>query len=109
MVRWSPDETLEAAIDPPTELLADVARLLDSCVLKFQACLDARRILLIDQLGELRYMGDLLWAHILERVPPPPEISEIWIGTHDWITDWEQDWIFEKQYRVSTLCEENSV
>ena len=109
VVRWYPDETLDVAIDPPTELLADVSRLFDSCVLKFQAYLDARRILLIDQLGELRYMGDLWWAHIFERVPPPPEISEIWIGTHDWITDWEQDWIFEKQYPVTTLCEESSV
>jgi hypothetical protein len=91
IIRWSPDPTLDMTSDPPHELLGHVSRLFDSCVLKFEGYLDARRILLVDQQGELRYMGDLWWARIFERLPPPFKISEIWLSTQDWITEWEQD------------------
>jgi len=101
VIRWPLDHTLNMTSDPPHELLGDVSRLFDSCVLKFQGYLDARRTLLVDQQGELRYMGDLWWARIFESLPPPFEISEIWLGTQDWITEWEQGWIFEKLYPVS--------
>jgi hypothetical protein len=95
--------------DPSHELLGDVLRLFDSGALKFQGYLEARRILLVDQQGELRYMGDLWWARIFERLPPPFEISEIWLGTQDWITEWEQGWIFEKLYPVSVPQKEGAV
>lgn len=103
VVRWYPDKTLDLTVDPPDELLVDHSRLFDACVLKFQAYFDTRRILVIDQHGELRYTGGLWWAQIFERLPPPAEISEIWTGIHDWITDWDRGWIFDRLYPASTL------
>jgi hypothetical protein len=49
VVQWHLKETLDQVSAPPTELLAEVSRLFETCVQKFQAYLHTRRILLIDQ------------------------------------------------------------
>jgi hypothetical protein len=107
VVEWSLDERLDLVSAPPSELLAEVSRLFESCVQKFQAYLHARRILLIDQYGDLRYLGDFWWKQVLEVLPVPSEIPEVWMATYDWITDWEEDWIFEKLYPMSPPQEED--
>jgi hypothetical protein len=56
VIGWFADPTLDMTSDPVHELLSDVSRLFDFCVLKFQGYLDARRVLLVDQQGELLYM-----------------------------------------------------
>jgi hypothetical protein len=109
VVRWYPEETLDLASAPPEELLADIARLFASCIQKFQAYLHARRILLIDQHGDLQYLGDFWWERVFKALPPPSGIPEIWMGTHDWITDCEQDWIFEQLFPMSAPQEEDAV
>ena len=101
VVRWYSDETRDQVSDPTVKLLADVSRLFDSCVRKFQNYLSARRILLVEQYGGLQYLGKLFWMHLFETLPPPLEISEIWRGGRDWITDLKEDWVFEKLYPTS--------
>lgn len=101
-IRWYPDDPLDLMIaEPPNELLSNISRLFASCVLKFQGYLDARRVLLIDQQGQLRYLGDIWWSHIFEALHPPFEVPEIWLAAYDWITEWKQDWIFEKLHPAS--------
>jgi hypothetical protein len=109
VVRWYPEETPDLASALPEELLEDISRLFTSCIQKFQTYLHARRILLIDPHGDLRYLGDFWWARVFKALPPPSGIPEIWMGTHDWITDREQDWIFEQLFPISTPHEENAV
>ena len=60
--------------------------------------MDARRILVIEQHGDMRYMGAWWWKRVLEVVMPPPEIQELWDGMFDWLDDYEQGWTFEKLY-----------
>lgn len=109
IVRWYPEETLDLASAPPEELLADISRLFASCIRKFQAYLHARRILLIDQNGDFEYLGEFWWAGVFKALPPPSGIPEIWMGTRDWITDWEQDWFFEKLLPIFSPQEGDAV
>jgi len=108
VVRWQLKETLDIVSAPPSELLTEVSRILESCVQKFQAYLHARRILLIDQYGDLRYLGDFWWKRVFEVLPVPSEIPEFWMATYDWVTDWDEDWIFEKLYPMSPPQEEDA-
>lgn len=91
----------------PKELIAEISRLFESCVQKFQPYLHARRILLIDQYGDLRSLGNLWWERVLKVLPVPSEIPECWMATYDWVTDWEEDWIFEKLNPKSSPQEED--
>lgn len=67
--------------------------------------LDARRILLIEQHGDMRYMGAWWWKRVLELVAPQPEIQELWDGMFDWLDDYQQGWTFEKLYPTSDLTD----
>ena len=60
--------------------------------------MDARRILVIEQHGDMRYMGAWCWKRVLEPVMLPTEIQELWDGMFDWLDDYEQGWTFEKLY-----------
>lgn len=56
---------------------------------------NARRVLLLDVHGPIRHAGDWWWARAFKTVPVPKEIAEVWLATFDWVTDFEQGWIFE--------------
>jgi hypothetical protein len=43
-------------------------------------------------------MGEFWWGQVFKKLSPPPDISEIWMGIYDWVSDFEQDWIYEKLY-----------
>ncbi len=72
---------------------------------KFEPYIDARRLLVIEQHGDMRYMGAWWWKRVLELVVPPPEIQELWDGMFDWLDDYEQGWTFEKLYPTSELTD----
>jgi hypothetical protein len=109
VVEWPCDETLDLVNALPSELLAYISRRFESCVQKFQAYLHARRILLIDPCGDLQNLGNSWWERVFKVLPVPPEIPECWMATYDWVTDWEQDWIFEKLFSMSPPQEEDGV
>jgi hypothetical protein len=97
-VLWN-GEIDDSFINPnqlPAETAARLDCIFDACVAKFQDWSHARRILVLDQLGALRYNGSDWWKIVFSRHKPPREIDEIWLGIFDWLDDWNQDWIFEK-------------
>ena len=98
MIRWYSEETLDLAQDPPQALLSEIERHFSSCVLKFREYRLYRRVLLLDPHGELRYLPDLWWHRVFQLKTPPEEISEVWAGIYDWVTERGQEWLFEKLY-----------
>jgi hypothetical protein len=80
----------------PEEIVVRLTRIFDACVAKFQNWSHARRILVLDQMGALRYNGSDWWQRVFSQHKPPQEINEIWLGIFDWLDDETQDWIFEK-------------
>jgi hypothetical protein len=66
--------------------------------------MEARRILVIEQHGDMRYMGAWWWKRV-ELVIPPPEIRELWDGMFDWLDDYEQGWTFKKLYPTTEITE----
>ena len=65
--------------------------------------MDARRILVIEQFGDIRYVGPWWWKDVLEIVAPPPALTEIWDAMFDWFDDYEQGWTFEKLYPTTEI------
>lgn len=98
VIRWYPEETLDLAQDPPRELLSELDRHFTSCELKFRDYLLDRRVLVFDPHGELRYLPGLWWHEAFGLKTPSKEISEVWTGIYDWVTDRHQDWVFERVY-----------
>jgi hypothetical protein len=72
---------------------------------KFEAYIDARRLLVIAQHGDMRYMGAWWWKRVLELVVLPPEIQELWDGMFDGLDGDEQGWTFEKLYPTSEITD----
>lgn len=104
-VHWDVSSSEDHNGKPPDGFLKEVSRLFDACVPKFEPYMDARRILVIEQNGDMRYMGAWWWKRVLELVLPPPEIQELWDGMSDWLDDYEQGWTFEKLYPVGDLTD----
>ena len=97
-ISWNRPDTLASSAKVSLGLLDTVSRLFSSCVDKFQDYLDARRILVVEPHGEIRYNPDSWWAQVFAEVPPPLAISEIWSGTYDWLDDTQRGWMFDKLY-----------
>ena len=100
-IHWDVPTSLDSCGTPPDGFLADVSRLFGACVRKFASYTDARRILVIEQHGEIRYMGAWWWKIVLEAVSVPPQINELWDAMFDWLDDYEQGWTFEKLYPIT--------
>jgi hypothetical protein len=92
----------------PTRLEAEIGKCLQACARKFSEYVHHRRVLLLDQYGELRHVDAWWWARVFARIAPPKEISEIWLATFDWITEWDQTWIFERLYPAFSPQERDS-
>jgi hypothetical protein len=56
---------------------------------------------MIEQHGDIRYMGAWWWKRVLEAVSVPPQINELWDAMFDWIDDYEQGWTFEKLHPIT--------
>lgn len=100
VLRWSfPDEHVYPERLP--EALANAIRLaLESTVAKFRGYPEARGILLVDQFGALRYSSEEWWRKVFESIPVPAAVAEVWLAMYDSITDYEEDWIFERLHPV---------
>lgn len=88
-IHWNASAATDLSGMVPNGLLVEVSRLFKACTHKFEHYLDARRILVIDQHGDIRYQGAWWWEQILKAVPPPDEINELWDGMFDWLDDTE--------------------
>jgi hypothetical protein len=85
-------------IDPsqlPPALETAVKQIYEACIKKFAQYSSARRILVLDPHGELRYHSANWWNDLFNVYSPPIEAEEIWSGVLDWVDDWEQGWICE--------------
>lgn len=100
-IHWDVPTSLDSRGTPPDGFLAEVSRLFGACVRKFASYTDARRILVIEQHGDMRYMGAWWWKGVLEAVSVPPQINELWDAMFDWLDDYEQGWTFEKLYPIT--------
>ena len=69
-----------------------------SCLKKFASYAHAKRMLVLDPHGELRYQDAGWWNRVFANVLPPPEIEELWSGIYDWVDDYSQGWMFERLY-----------
>lgn len=100
IIRWpkNPSGALNNPDRLPTHLESEIIKCFQSCVRKFAEYANDRRVLLLDQYGEMKYLGVWWWERVLARISPPEEIEEIWLAIYDWITDWEEEWIFQKLY-----------
>jgi len=95
IVRW----TQPGIVSPenlPGKLACEIQRLFHATVAKFCSYPKARGILLLDPYGSIRYTGDWWWARALKTVPVPAEIAEVWLARFDWVTDFEEGWMFER-------------
>lgn len=106
-VHWDVRSSEDHDRKPPEGFVKEVARLFGACVPKFEPYMDARRILVIEQHGDMRYMGAWWWKRVLDVVMPPPEIQELWDGMFDWLDDYQQGWTFEKLYPSPELINLN--
>lgn len=104
-IHWEIPQSEDVGRKRPEEFLKEASRLFGACVAKFEPYMDARRILVIEQFGDIRYMGAWWWKRVLEIAAPPPAITEIWDGMFDWLDDDQQGWTFEKLYPTPELPE----
>jgi hypothetical protein len=89
---------LENYLDPadlPEELRATLAGIYASCSKKFAAYGDAKRLLVLDPHGDLRYRWKEWWTDVFLSMSPPRIIEEIWSGVFDFVDDYSQEWQFE--------------
>lgn len=96
--------TTTGALDPanlPPELVEHIQKCFTSCASKFREYNSSRKVLLVDLYGELRYLDEGWWHDVFANLQVPCEISEIWSGLHDFISESERGWIFENLYSAS--------
>lgn len=81
------------------KLKPQLMKIFRSCDIKFAGYSNARRILLLDQQGDLEFMGTKWWLDIFSELNPSPSIIEIWLGLYVTVTEeGEWGWIFRKLY-----------
>jgi hypothetical protein len=96
IVRWTQPDELVSPDRLPADLGAHIRKLFESTVEKFRGYPQARGILLLDPYGAIRYTADWWWSRAFQAVPVPSEVAEVWLATYDWLTDFDQGWIFER-------------
>jgi hypothetical protein len=102
VVEWSSSTdylTPEARAEARAGLAPDLRRHLESCVRKFEGYERARRVLLLERVGEFDPAGDD-WAWLLTNAPPTPEVDEIWVS--ECYTGSEEFWSFSKVFPAPT-------
>jgi len=86
--------------DTLNDMLARVAK-------KFEQHGDARRLLVLDPHGDVRFTPDAEWEHLLSTVDVPPSVDEIWVSFHDFITDTVCGWMQQRVW--PTLAEQHLI
>jgi hypothetical protein len=74
---------------------------------KFEQHGDARRLLVLDPHGEVRFTPDEDWERLLSTVDVPPNVDEIWLSFHDFITDTKCGWMHQQVW--PTVGEEHVI
>ena len=69
------------------------------CRSKFREFVDAKRLLVVQLVGDI-YFDKRDWAHAFTLARPPSEVDEIWLADRVWVTDLEQDWEYLQLYPV---------
>lgn len=82
----------------PDALANTISETLTSCEAKFREYSTARRIVLVEQFGDLLLCGEWWWRTVLQKLPPPICIDEIWKGYFGQISEEAEDWAFERLY-----------
>lgn len=98
------------ALPPPdhaSDQAAILADLLNRASDKFRTHADARRLLVLDPHGDLRFTPDDEWARLLSFVAVPANVDEVWISYHDLITDIVCGWMHQPVW--PTVGEERTV
>jgi hypothetical protein len=89
---------------PPPDLMAEyvsvLSQLLVRVSMKFRDHASARRVLVLDPHGDLRFTPDEDWARLLAAVAVPDNVDEIWLSYHDMITDIVCGWIHQPLWPV---------
>jgi hypothetical protein len=63
---------------------------------KFEGHADARRLLVLDPHGDVRFTPDEEWAKLLSMADVPANVQEIWLSFHDFITDTLCGWTHQR-------------
>ena len=77
----------------PDGLNRELERLIDSAARKFATHGDAKRVLVLDPVGDLSISGGHVWRKVLAMLNMPSEIDEVWTSTHGLITELYFGWI----------------
>ena len=84
---------------PPDGLSLALRKIYVSCAAKFTSYPHARRVLVLDPLGDLRHEPKDWWHSLWSTLSPATEIGEIWSGIYDFVDDESQEWRFECLYQ----------
>ncbi len=84
----------------PRKLTDNILKCLGSTAKKFKDYSGARRVLLVDCFGDLRYQSFDWWEQVFKLNKPPDEIGEIWSGSLLEVTPGEEKWFFEKFFPI---------
>jgi hypothetical protein len=77
----------------PDGLDRELQRLLDSAARKFATHADAKRVLVLDPIGDLSISATDVWRNAFDMLAKPREIDEVWTSTHGLITELYFGWI----------------
>jgi hypothetical protein len=91
------------AANLPQHVTSALQHIYSNCVKKFVPYSNARRILVLDPHGNLRYQGVEWWRDVFSVLPPPTEIDEVWSGMFDWVAENSEGWIFERLHRQNRV------
>jgi len=89
---------------PPPDLADEYAAVLTDLLTrasdKFRTHADARRLLVLDPHGDLRFTPDDEWARLLSSVAVPANIDEVWVSYQDLITDMVCGWMLQPLWPI---------
>jgi hypothetical protein len=80
----------------PPKLGEDLQKIYDACTLKFVKYPNARRILLLEPMGDLEHNDSRWWSEVFANYQPPEAIDQIWTGSLDYIDETILGWTFER-------------
>lgn len=78
---WETDGWLNEIGPAEPELHPQIEEIYAACVEKFAEYADARRVLMLDPHGEVRWNSARWWNELLKKVNSPAEVDEIWLGS----------------------------
>ncbi len=80
----------------PSGLEMELLRLLSSASRKFSRHADARRIVVVDFMGDMRYPSGAVLDSLFRSIRMPAAIDDVWYYTQDLITDVHYGWVYQQ-------------